>query len=868
MKSVSGSLLAVAVLLCVHWSGLAEVNNGEMKRAVRKAKADVDSAYETSRRESLDKIKRNVASPADLLRFYKQPVGQTREAARCADYMNNALRQMSNTAHRRRRRAVSNSTDLSEEDLDSLAAETGCTRLTTAPSCDHIRNLNKYRTPNSVCNNLEHPLRGASNIPFLRLLSPEYQDKVSLPKGWDPEVLINGYTLPLVRDVSNHILATNNTVEDDDFFSMLITFFGQWTDHDITLAPHTPVTHAFGSSTSCAETCERAEPCFPIKVSGGDSRLSRGDCIPFIRSSPACAKGHVREQLNALTAFLDVGQVYGADRVKTRALRDFTTDQGLMRVNDATDNGRELLPFSTMTVNMCATKRKITGNNDVEEEPCFLAGDERVNENIALTSLHTLMMREHNRLARRLSELNPHWGGEQLYQEARKILGGMSQVITFRDWLPHIVGPAAIQKYLSVYPGYNSEIDPSISNVFATAAFRFAHLMIQPRIFRLDEKYQEHPEFPSPLLHKTFFANWRIIHEGGLDPILRGMVGHPAKLNTQKHMMPDELREKLFKFNEELALDLASLNMQRGREHGLPGYNAWRRFCGLSEPRTVKDLGRVLGNDSLAESLLDFYKTADNIDVWLGGVAEPFVKGGRVGPLFACLITNQFQRIQQGDRLWWENEGVFTEAQRMSLQQSSMARIICDNTGITEVPQEPFRYRPRGDGYTSCSDIDEMDLSPWEENAARGPPGPPGPRGPPGPASPKVAFAARLGNNFPGAHKPIAFHEVTYDRTGDYNGRTGIFTCSIPGVYEFSMSLLIYNGDVGVDLMRGRDVLLHSFNTRQNGYITSSGSTITRLKKGEKVYLKLSGGRNSLVKDSYFTGHLLFTEDGTTPGLK
>lgn len=80
------------------------------------------------------------------------------------------------------------------------------------------------------------------------------------------------------------------------------------------------------------------------------------------------------------------------------------------------------------------------------------------------------------------------------------------------------------------------------------------------------------------------------------------------------------------------------------------GYNEWRKFCGLSQPSNLMELAVVMNNTVLADKLLDLYKTPDNIDVWLAGVAEPFVPGGRVGPLFACLISTQFQRIRQGDR--------------------------------------------------------------------------------------------------------------------------------------------------------------------------------------------------------------------------
>eukprot|EP00064_Thunnus_orientalis_P007742 superscaffoldBa00000876_g7764 len=642
-------LIAAGVYLCFQNLVDAEprLSRSAIEKAVMEAKATVDSAYEYSRRESIERVRRNMANPSDILRLLKQPVGLTRDAVRAADYMDNTVKLIKRSLEKRQKRSI-NATDLiSEEDLQVIADLTGCSPRHRVPSCKMTPNLDRFRTASSVCNNRKNTRWGSANTPFTRWLPAEYQDKISLPKGWDPK--------QKVREVSNRILRTaTSDVENDPLYTHLVTIFGQWTDHDLTFTPHSPVIRSFSNGIDCDKSCERTEPCFPIELPKEDPRFGRNseECIPFFRSAAACGSGNtghifgasnVRQQMNSLTAFIDVGQVYGSDDTKARFLRNLTTDEGLLRVNtEYTDNGRELLPFTSMGANMCATRSRITNDFNVEEVQCFLAGDERSNENIGLTSLHTLLMREHNRLARALAKLNPHWNGERLYQEARKIMGGYFQVITFRDYLLHIVG--------------------------------------------------------------------------GLDPILRGLVGRQAKLNTQDQMMTDELRERLFKFSTELALDLAALNLQRGRDHGLPGYNKWRKFCGLSQPKNRRQLAKVLKNGKLARSLLDLYGRPDNIDVWVGGVAEPFVRGGRVGPLFACLIATQFQRIREGDRLWWENKGVFTEAQRESLEQTSLARIICDNTGITEVPERPFEYRPRGSGYTKCKNIPAFDLSPWKEN--------------------------------------------------------------------------------------------------------------------------------------------------------
>ncbi|XP_008401923.1 eosinophil peroxidase-like [Poecilia reticulata] len=149
------------------------------------------------------------------------------------------------------------------------------------------------------------------------------------------------------------------------------------------------------------------------------------------------------------------------------------------------------------------------------------------------------------------------------------------------------------------------------------------------------------------------------------------------------------------------------------------GYNAWRRFCGLSQPRNQAELAQVMRNPTLAQKLLQLYGTPENIDVWLGGVAEPFVPGGRVGPLLSCLIATQFQRIRQGDRLWHEKPGVFTPQQRQALSAVTLSRIICDNTGITSVPSDAFSIVSNTNRMVQCSTLPRLNLLAWRETPSR-----------------------------------------------------------------------------------------------------------------------------------------------------
>ncbi|XP_049659351.1 myeloperoxidase-like isoform X4 [Accipiter gentilis] len=445
---------------------------------------------------------------------------------------------------------------------------------------------------------------------------------------------------------------------------------------------------------------------FPL-IPPNDPRIKNTrDCLPFFRSAPACTSGRaIRDQINALTSFLDGSMVYGSEVPLANKLRDQTNQLGLLAVNqNFTDKGKAYMPFNNMQKSPCLTVSREA------KIPCFLAGDSRANEMLELACMHTLFLREHNRLARGLKRLNPHWNGEKLYQEARKILGAMIQIITYRDYLPLLLG-TSFRRLIPRYRGYNESVDPRISNVF-TLAFRFAHASVPPTVDRLDQNYKSIG--PKIQLRNAFFAVWRIVKEGGIDPFLRSLMANQAKLMTQQQMLVDELRDRMFERIERIGFDLAALNMQRSRDHGLPGYNSWRQFCGLSQPSGLKTLARVLRNHALAKKFIELYGTPKNIDIWIGALAEPFVNGGRVGPLMACLIGTQFRNIRDGDRFWWESRGVFTPRQRSSLDKISLSRIICDNTHISKVPRHIFHANRYPCGFVSCSQIPKLDLRAWK----------------------------------------------------------------------------------------------------------------------------------------------------------
>lgn len=145
--------------------------------------------------------------------------------------------------------------------------------------------------------------------------------------------------------------------------------------------------------------------------------------------------------MNGLTSFLDASTVYGSSPGAEKQLRNWSSSAGLLRVNTGhLDSGRTYLPFASVA---CAPE---PGAPRTSRTPCFLAGDGRASEVPALAAVHTLWLREHNRLAATFKAINAHWSAETSYQEARKVVGALHQVC------PVAWGEGAVQTGTSAYP--------------------------------------------------------------------------------------------------------------------------------------------------------------------------------------------------------------------------------------------------------------------------------------------------------------------------------------------------------------------------------------------------------------------------------
>jgi peroxidase len=166
---------------------------------------------------------------------------------------------------------------------------------------------------------------------------------------------------------------------------------------------------------------------------------------------------------------------------------------------------------------------------------------------------------------------------------------------------------------------------------------------------------------------------------GGIDPLLRGLFAKPLKRPISNQLLTKPLVDKLFYRSENVSMDLAAINIQRGRDHGLPGYLEYRRFCNLTVPSNWDELMIDIDDSNVITKLKSFYGHPGNIDLWVGGITEKVIPGALVGPTFACIIGEQFKRLRDGDRFWYENSGIFTPLQLQQLRKTTLAKVICNN---------------------------------------------------------------------------------------------------------------------------------------------------------------------------------------------
>ncbi len=518
----------------------------------------------------------------------------------------------------------------------------------------------EIRTYDGSSNNLANPHWGATFSQLSRLVPANYEDQIAAPTG-------RNRMNP--RQISNLLFAQDSPLADPLGLSDYVWVFGQFIDHDITLSSN-----------------NNEEPVM-IPVDFPDPHFNPGGALPFVAIPMSRSKSMIgtgtdtqnpREHFNEITAFIDGSAVYGSDAYRANWLRTFVG--GKLKTSSG-----NLLPYNTISGEL-GDEVHIDAPEMADDvgfaNRLFVAGDVRANENVLLTSFHTLFVREHNRICDELISQNPNWSDEQIYQRARKLVGGIIQAITYEEWLP------AMGVHLPVYSGYDKTVNPSIFNGFSGAAFRMGHTLLSGQISMMDHEGNEQGTLS---LRNAFFNPDALVENGGIDPFFKGMAAQVQQNMDAK--VVDDVRNFLFGAPGSGAggLDLAAININRGRERGLSDLNAFRAALGLRLYATFQE---ICDDPKVAQILADIYNNVNDIDPWVGMLAETHMPNAIFGETVMAFMRLQFLALRDGDRFYYENDPDLSAEEKALIKSTKLAEVVMRNTGITLMQENVFEAMP------------------------------------------------------------------------------------------------------------------------------------------------------------------------------
>jgi Ca2+-binding RTX toxin-like protein len=414
----------------------------------------------------------------------------------------------------------------------------------------------------------------------------------------------------------------------------------------------------------------------------------------------------------------------------------------------------------------------------------FVAGDGRANENIGLTAVHHVFHSEHNRLvehtkavvladaqemldngasqAEAVAFLNEWlvndvtevpasatglvWDGERVFQAAKFGTEMQYQHLVFEEFA------RKIQPNINVFlvpDGFDTTIDPSIVAEFAHVVYRFGHSMLNESIDRFDPNFNpDHigliEGFLNPLQFQNNGGTTAVDADIAAGAVIRGMTRQVG--NEIDEFVTGALRNNLLG----LPLDLATINLARGRDTGVPSlnearaqfyaatnqdallkpYESWVDFAGhlkheasiinfvaaygthslIAGQTTIEGkrdaamtiiFGQSFGGLQVPADAADFLNATgsyaggslgglNDIDLWIGGLAEEIMPfGGMLGSTFNFVFEVQMEKLQNADRFYYLQrlDGLHLFGE---MENNSFAAMIMRNTDATHLPSDVF----------------------------------------------------------------------------------------------------------------------------------------------------------------------------------
>ncbi|XP_011188151.2 chorion peroxidase [Zeugodacus cucurbitae] len=542
---------------------------------------------------------------------------------------------------------------------------------------------------------------------FRRLLNRHYQDGIY-------------QMLPLVSPLSVSKALNNLSMQhdkrelQDKQRNLAVIQWTQFIEHD--LSKPVVTTMRDGSHIECCD-CDSFElsprhrhpSCAPLKIKSDGSPYGRVNCLNYVRSAVAvgtkCTFGAV-EQLNQATALLDLSQLYGFTDDAQRRMR--TWNSGRIK-STAYSKHSEIYNDALAVItgdwsNYCAFK-----DPSKQTSQCFMAGDSRVNNSPLTISIYTLFMRNHNQLAKKLAIKYPSWQDEALYRAAKAINIKIYRNIVFDEWLPMVLGEDVADEIKEIKESVD---DVRISNEFGIAAMRF-YMSMMPNFLQnfTEEKRVEYITSGLPtqessnvirnenvvsFVDQTYKPDLGYTHEK-IDTILDSILNqHAMKLDT---IYEDSLILNNFGVNRPTHGDLLAYDIQRGRDHGLRSYIDYLKLATGQSIGRWKDLERFIAIDDL-NILKAIYSSVENIDLFVGGMAEINTFGAIIGPTFKYILAEQFKRIYHQQPI-----DLDTSVQDLlQFKNANAVELLCANSMLKNVPRNIFHLASHKNPLLPCSE--------------------------------------------------------------------------------------------------------------------------------------------------------------------
>eukprot|EP00178_Gracilaria_changii_P021190 TRINITY_DN63082_c0_g1_i1.p1 TRINITY_DN63082_c0_g1~~TRINITY_DN63082_c0_g1_i1.p1 ORF type:complete len:560 (-),score=102.72 TRINITY_DN63082_c0_g1_i1:173-1852(-) len=432
--------------------------------------------------------------------------------------------------------------------------------------------------------------------------------------------------LPSPREVSNIVIEQEGDTTNSRGLNEMFTFFGAFADHDFAF---TPVTDN-----------EQMD----IVIPEGDPILTTPK-LTFFRSERAriSDSSSIERPITLTSSALDLSMVYGNDVERNAFIRV----EGDCRLKTQGDN---LLPLNT--------EGFVNAPNTSPE--FFVAGDTRVNETPMIAVMHTIWVREHNNICDLFDTNQARLGvsdADELYELARAVTIAEYQKILFEEWLPAILGSE-----VSPYRGYRQDVDPTVSVEFTTAGFRFGHTLVGTDVTRIDAQGNVLDPLPAK---NMFFLPSTEFSSQKLDEFVRGASATAAQEFDEK--VVDILRNFLFEnVPDQEGFDLISLNLQRSRDHNIVRFNDLRELFVGSRAASFEQI-----STSAAANLRAVYGEVDDVEAWVGLVAENKAPGSGVGATLGALLRTEFERLRDGDQFFYLRAGQIAANVRVAFPRIS-----------------------------------------------------------------------------------------------------------------------------------------------------------------------------------------------------